>query len=218
MIYPPEEGKNFVTGERLERLRDQPDKASYRPFGLHGEIPFDPRGVTPPHDRYTIRDHLDQLAAQNAAVQFKYAWWREPAKAYALWMTLGVLAIGGIWPTLINLMIGAGLARQREAKFDYDLDRFKSEQATEDDKRKGMTQAELDHLRALEAELEAKLKASGAGHFAGNSSDAPEPVKHLSSGPIEPANIASQVEEEKDYKGEFYPVARPHGKQNDQSR
>lgn len=64
------------------------------------------------------------------------------------------MLIGGVWPSIVSLMVGAGLGFNKEDKGpDYDLDRFKGEEA----KKPGAPQptaADMQHLRDLESELE----------------------------------------------------------------
>jgi hypothetical protein len=203
VVYPPVEGKHFVVGQRWDALRDQPDHATANAFSFHASIPFTPPGQRqPPRPEYTVRDLLDEAVAQHEHLSYRYAWWRESAKAYALWVGLSLV------------MIGAGLGGKREAKIDYDLDRFKSEPSADTDKRKAMTAAELDQLKAVQAQLEANLKPSGLGHDVAGHDQPPSSVKQLNSGPVEPVLAPHRQDEEKDYTGEFYPVARPHGKKD----
>jgi hypothetical protein len=120
-----------------------------------------------------------------------------------------VLLIGGVWPSVISLMVGAGLGFQGEEKGpEYDLERFKAEAEAKKAAGHVATPQELAHLRELEEELEKKLAAQRAGLPMPEDEEAvPAGTKKLDGGPLE-AFVENKPAEEHDYKGEFYPVDR----------
>lgn len=204
----------------------------YQPYALQAEVPYvsgPPRsGAAPAVDtNRTVLTALTEMAAKNPAVKFRYAWWQETRWAYALWMVGSVVAIGGIWPTIVNLLIGAGLGPKPKEK-EYDLKRFErpAGAAAEDDALGGkpapkvMSDEERDQLAAQLDKLEKSVNpgslltdvpAPVQGQKQG-----PTPVRQLSGGPVEIQAPLSKEDEDKEYKGEFYPVAIPtHQKHGD---
>ena len=82
----------------------------------------------------------------------------------AIWGGGAVLLIGGVWPTLLSVMIGAGLGRPKsEKKDDYDLDRFSRSAPEEAAKPSARTVSADDQekLRKLRETLERNLAAAG---------------------------------------------------------
>jgi hypothetical protein len=97
------------------------------PVKIRTVTPFVPR-INPPANtdpNYTVIDYLAELEAKNPNVGFAANWWdAEPARSIT-WAAGGALIVGGIWPTIINLLIGAGYGHRSQKKEpDYDLSRF----------------------------------------------------------------------------------------------
>ena len=61
----------------------------------------------------TVTDYLD-LLGEYAAVEYQYAWSDVRWVAMLCWAAGGVVLIGGIWPTIINLLVFKRLSRLRE--------------------------------------------------------------------------------------------------------
>jgi hypothetical protein len=208
-VFPAHEGKNQVYG-RLIRPTTIADKGDAQPCVMPADIPYKAglwRGQ--PEDYPNVIAYLQSMKKENPTLTFRYAWWRETWAIYALWTCASVLLIGGVWPTVVSLMIGAGLGLTGEEKGpDYDLSRFKSEAAKQAAK-KGPTDADLQHLHELEDELEKKLAAQRAGMPIPEDQPAQTPaaVKKLDGGPLENAAPAKPGEEH-EYRGDFYPVDR----------
>src|SRR5207244_2481957 len=101
---------NFVV---CSLLTPEPNgKYKYKPVHFAAEIPFKVVNlVKPKSDIYSIRDYLAEVKERFPDVQYRYAWWTQPKAQFGLWMGGAVLLIGGVWPSLVNLMIGAGLGR-----------------------------------------------------------------------------------------------------------
>ena len=157
-----------------------------------------------------VIEFLKEIKKNNPQTpDFKYAWFRETWAVYSLWTSACVLLIGGVWPSVISLMVGAGLGFHKEEKGpDYDLSRFKSEAAKKAGAT-GPTAADMDQLHKLDDELERKLAGDGAGVAvgAGQGAAANGEARKLDGGPLEAATSAGPGEEH-EYKGEFYPVDR----------
>lgn len=224
-VYPPQnvvdptnakaKQVNYVSGLLLTMLPN--GKGQYKPVHLIAEVPFKAgNGAVPKSDSYSVLDFLNETKERAPDLHFKFAWWAQPKAQYALWMSGALLLIGGVWPTLINLMIGAGFARPKTPKEDYDLDRFSSapEKAAAAAK-PGMSNADNERLRNMQGQLEADLAASGmqmtgagsAGAAAGGSA---APVKQLSATASDPIVLTQAEQEAKEYGGDYYPVVKPH--------
>jgi prepilin-type N-terminal cleavage/methylation domain-containing protein/prepilin-type processing-associated H-X9-DG protein len=194
IVHPQHDGKNFVT-----LLYADPQ----HPWSLafYADAPFEASG----RRAADVRAWLDQAKAKDPKIPYSYAssettWFLIVSRALG-----GFIIVGCLWPVLLNLMIGAGLGRRKAGEIDYDLDRFTSEPA---DQKNAVTSADLAHLNDVEHELEENLKhPSDIPATSGVSTTAP--VRELNNAPLEPV-AAPAPEEDKDYRGEFYPVAHPH--------
>jgi prepilin-type N-terminal cleavage/methylation domain-containing protein/prepilin-type processing-associated H-X9-DG protein len=192
-VHPEQDGKQLVIGN----VRDW---YGWRGFALYAPVPFTTNdGVRADH----VRALLDR-----AGVEHAYAWWK------ASWVTItagsigGVIVIGGIWPIVLGLLIGAGFGRQKPVEETFDLSRFSGESEQKPAVSAEEAAAAATRLRELEQQLKINLT--------GSTSDAPtvsiEPVAaaptKLDAGPLQ-AVAPAAAEEDKDYRGEFYPVAHP---------
>ena len=221
-IYPPVEvkgqdgkvsSKSYATMLKLDVTGNTTGK--YNPYQLIADVPFKMAGSAPaPRADFTIRDYIDQLRKNHSEITYRYAWWNLPTAAAAIWGGGAVLLIGGIWPTLVSLMIGAGLGRKKDQESEYDLDRFKGgTEAAAKSASKAPTAEDHRKLRELQEKLEKNL-AAGAAAADQPSNAAPAQaaaVRKLEGGPLELATASKEPEEAHEYKGEYYPVARPAG-------
>src|SRR5262249_18763432 len=140
-------------------------KGIYKPFQLMADIPFKfVGGPPPPSKSFTIQDYLEQVRKSNAEATYRFAWWYLPWAIALIWGGGAVLLIGGVCPTALNLMIGAGLGRKKEKEPEYDLDRFKggAEPSTAPSGRVAPTAADHQHLKELEETLQRNIAASTA--------------------------------------------------------
>jgi len=208
-VMPPQEGKYKVVAEQVRNTKT-PGVIDLRPVAYMADSPYISgkwRGDSDSHPN--VLDYLKSAKQTNPEVSYKYAWYRETWAIFLLWTGASVLLIGGVWPSVVSLMVGAGLGFNKEDKGpDYDLDRFKGEEA----KKPGAPQptaADMQHLRDLESELEKKLAAQRAGLPIPEDEPAEQPagVQKLAGGPLEKM-VDDKPPEDHDYKGEFYPVDR----------
>jgi len=236
-VYPAEEGVYWVAAEELperggrrrggwdgwRRNRNQPNadqpapQAEYNPVMVRTTTPFVPRNnpQAPTNPNYTVVDYLTEMKSQHPGLDFSNRWWDKDPLRSTIWALAGVLVIGGIWPSIINLLIGAGLGHRTEKKeSEYDLSRFGKEEPAPVAKAEP-TAAELEKLRQLEAELERNLAASGlsaqnldapAAGTDVSSAPAEQPLRVLTSGPVESPATDDKPPEDKHYAGEFYPT------------
>jgi hypothetical protein len=204
------DGAFKVVAEQVRNTKT-PGVIDLRPVAFRADVPYKAgmwRGEGEEHPN--VLEFLKKTKEVTPEVKFRYAWYRETWAIFMLWTGASVLLIGGVWPSVVSLMVGAGLGLQREEKGpDYDLSRFKSE-ADPAGEHRDLTAAEIAHMRELEAELERKLEAQRLGmpipedEPVGATAAAPQ---KLDGGPLEAAAIDKPAEEH-EYRGEFYPVDR----------
>jgi len=209
-VMPLGDGAHKVVAEQV-RNTDTAGVVELRPVAFRAEMPYKAglwRGGGEEHP--DVLAYLKQTQSATPELSYRYAWYRETWAIFALWTGASVLLIGGVWPSAVSLMVGAGLGLQREETGpDYDLSRFKSEAEKSADKRE-LTPEQIAHLRELEAELERKLEAQRLGMPVPEDQPAPAEAtapRALDAGPLEAAAIQKE-QDEHDYKGEFYPVDR----------
>ena len=211
-VMPPMEGKYKVVAGQMRNSKT-PRLMDVRPVAYMADTPYKAGQWRGEGDEFkNVREYLATLKRDNPDldISYRYAWWRETWAIYVLWTGACLLLIGGVWPSVISLMVGAGLGFHKEEKGpEYDLDRFKSEPTAAAAANTGPTQAELDHLHQLEDELERRLEAERLGVPMPSDEQMTEAaeIRKLDAAPLEPA-AAPQAGEEHEFKGEFYPVDR----------
>jgi len=143
-------------------------------------------------------------------LSYKTAWWEAPKYTVAMYTVGGFIVIGVIWPTIASLLAGAGFGKQRP-KEEYDLDRFKSEPEPV------AAASPIGQGNDQLAELNAKLEADVAGMMLGKTEIEQEDeeeeaaIKQLQMQSMDAVETAAEKadREAREYKGEFYPVAKP---------
>ncbi len=215
---PPLAGKPYVKGIVLHRAQTfanldivsfwgmDPATGEYRQFRLVAPRPYRPLAARiVPAANYNVAEFLRDAAATNPAIAFQNAWWDAPAIAICLWALLGAVVIGGIWPTVLDLIYG----RNRTPREEYDLNRFGK--YAELKTNSAVTANDTQRLAELEAEMSRAL-ANSKDEPSTSVATATAPVKELEAAPLEDS-AAAISEEEKKYAGQFYPVEKhaPHG-------
>ena len=155
----------------------------------------------------TVLNYLDSLGSKG--VQYTYAWWRRPLWATALWTGAGVLVIGLIWPTLLNVLIFGTIFRPREAT-GIDLIRIKPTPPAATCTSNAETSAQVQSMvEALEAEVAAPAEPL---HASGIAAPPPASARALSAtaldapAPSAPVDAKSYGKDEDDY----YPTEVHH--------
>lgn len=167
-----------------------------------------------------VRAYFDELNRKygGAAVRYRYAWWETPAAIATIYPLAGLVLIGGVWPTVLGLMVGMGLGRKRSAEEKVDLSKYKGDaKAKALEGRREMNESERGQLAALEAELERRLDGFGTE---GAAAPAGEQVVVEKPKPgVAVLAAASAVEEKaaeekpvkaKTFGGDFYPTEIHH--------
>jgi hypothetical protein len=128
------------------------------------QLPKPVPGYVKPHQNSypSITDYLDELNRKygKGTVSYRYAWWEARWAVMTIYPLAGLLVIGGVWPTVLQLLYGAGLGGKSKKEEEYDLSRFKGRSAPAAPKRVGMTDADRAQLAAVEAALEKNLQPS----------------------------------------------------------
>jgi hypothetical protein len=171
-----------------------------------------------PASNRTVADLLDDAARLGVPVTYRTAWWEAPRYLYEFWIGGSFLVIGVIWPGLLRMMLQGGLGRSPEAK--YDLGRFKSEPEKPAAKPVGITEADLEQVKAMADNLEASLRAGATAAAPGAApvTTSAAPIKKLSGSAAEPSLPTMTEQGPKEYTGEFYPVELPKAKPEDSPR
>ncbi len=210
VIHPPDaDQRSWIVGRRFHPLSPDSRSTSDSPrrqeiFRFAAAFPYRRLGDAAREGRSaeTVQAYLDRIKAAHpeAAFTYQYAWWEQTRYGLLIWGMGGILVIGGLWPTLLRIMVGAGLAGpSREPR--YDLDRFTHEPEP--------AVAEPATVNAeLVAEKEQELLEALAAEP--SHSDEPAPCKPaapvLDNAPLAILPVAPEAI--KHYTGEFYPVAR----------
>lgn len=231
VIHPPEESfdgmVNVVTFKRL--AQDRRGRFGWLNMRLVAKIPYKPvfRMVGTVGPELTIDKYLTELAKQRPTVRFRYAWWLVPRNGMILGGVVGLVLIGGIWPSLLNLMLGAGLGpkpKPKPATGEKPLWKYKSAAPAVDSPTKPAVTAE-DQQRLLEVTeaYEHSLREEGLPlpQTAGpaDAASAQTQVRKLEAGPLQQAPKLPQPgeEDEIEVKGEYYPVLIHHPKKKPQT-
>lgn len=224
------EVRQIVVGKRL-RYNPRDQKEYLVPFYYYASVPYKPALPVPDAPALganaTVMDYLKEAQCANKLLQFRYAWELENNWFIALWCIGGVVVIGGIWPTVLNILLGAGLGRPPKSESEKEneayLKRFGkgSTKAKPVLAAKGPTNEDMQQLDAMNAAMEGELADAGifatAASAEASSSDSSvaAAVVPLNAGPtpVAPQGERREGETEEEFRkrfaaGDFYPVAR----------
>jgi len=235
VLHPPIDGQEWITGEALKYkngtfsanlqrgrrwwlLNIGPATKPTDPAAVEGTwVPFpllagDVTSNRPIYQKPStaaeyIADLQKAVPRAKDSLTLKTAWWETPKVTMGIYTLGGFVVIGLIWPTVADLLAGAGLGKQRP-KEEYDLNRFKSE--PEPEVKPAAVVAGASALDDLNAKLEAEVADMFMGKTGIEQEDEEEEaaIKQLRMDAVEtPTEKAER--EEREYKGEFYPVVKP---------
>lgn len=186
------------------------------PFRFSITVPYEASSVRTlamgrPRAGTTNRQYLDELNShvRDADIEYRYAWWEIPRFQFTVWMVGCGVVIGGLWPFVVDALIGLTLLppRQRNVSLRHVKSRKRLAHALGTGS-KAMTEADRAQLHAVEASLESSLGTAAPPGSAARADSAPAsaPLRRLDAGPIEPAPLPPQPEQPREYAGEFYPT------------
>jgi hypothetical protein len=241
VLHPPIDGQEWVTGEakkykngtfspaqqgggrRWWQFAMPTTKAVTEQAGEWVPFPLLAGDVTSNRPIYqkpvTAAEYLAELQKQvprlKDALVYKTAWWEAPKYTVSMYAAGGFVLIGVVWPTIQNLLTGAGFGKARP-KEEYDLDRFKSDPEPQA-KPAAVAASANDQLAELNAKLEAEVAGMMIGKTAIEQEDEEEEaaIKQLRMDAVETV-AEKEAREAQEYKGEFYPVAKPIVHKTDQ--
>lgn len=176
-------------------------------FSNTGHTPLLLREIQLVDASYSVFDYLQSARAQNPRLGFRYAWWAGKAARLSIWGMGGLILVGGVWPTLLGLLSGAGFGRARAASDNYDLSRFQGGPAPTATPKN--SSSDPQRAREVEQALDAAIQAVTA-----QLASAPPPI--MPKPAATPISLSSNDAEERpskstpapQFSGEFYPVAR----------
>lgn len=223
VVYPPVQGAYGrpvypVTFKELRFLGDKPVRVSR---GVNAEVPFIERSE---NANNTVIDFLRSIEARNPQMRWRYAIEREAKYAYAIGAGAGLILIGGVWPSLVRLLVGAGLGRvdkQEKPENPTRRSSMPSKAVAPDLAPKGPSAADERALRDYTSELESKVgpiasdpSSAGDGRPTTHVEPRDAVVKPLggtnaSSGESTQTPHIEEAKEDVKFEGEWYPVARP---------
>jgi hypothetical protein len=172
-------------------------------------------GIKEPDPPGSILDYLASVQAANGNT-FRYLWWKEPGVRTASCMAGSFAIFGLILPTLINIMaFGSVFQPKREKGVSLRHVKGSGRKKAEAPKPK-VTEQDLEQLRAIEADLEAKLAGNTVSDSPTPQPDAdrrPSAVKKLASDGATSQAVVIDKHDDKDYgrkTGDWYPTERLH--------
>jgi hypothetical protein len=212
-----DDSTDWVMADQLvvHKTRGAPASEGYVPVKIAFDRPYKPRLNRPANldANFTVVDYLKFVRAKNPEVRYSTRWWdREPVRS-PLFALIGMALLGGICPALMRR---AGFEAPRSKESEYDLSRFgKGGPEPAKPTRSEPSEADLAHLRELEAELESKLAArpesaptAAPGAVASPQQQSqPAPIRKLDADPLESRTSADAAKNvNKQFAGEFYPT------------
>jgi hypothetical protein len=195
-----------------------------------------PLGRNAPNPDFRISDWLDQQKQRIPSLTYRKAWWKvaqlPPAiatkdrdvKWWQVWthaiivsIAASIVLIGILWPMLIRVLVKLGLGLPEDDLPNLSDVRVQHAGAAA---KVGETDADRQKLADLNAELEEKV--AGMVMSEDKLDEAEEKraeaqvIRQLNNQPGE-TKTPEQIEQEaREFKGEFYPVARPVTKKDDE--
>ena len=205
---------NLVLYDRLVQRRD--GSRTWAKYQFIAENPFCAAGAGRDGAKHHAIPGLDEDAISGDELSLRVV--GNPAGQYAIWTSGSVIAIGILWPNVLNGLLGAGYGRKREPNAKESLFAYKSRGGAEPARpaKPRVTAADQQRLRDMTDQLERNLTGDAA-----HRGDAPlpaagadaQPVRKLDGGPVEPVPVqAKPTDEEIEVKGEYYPVLIHHKK------
>jgi hypothetical protein len=174
--------------------------------------------------KLTLREYLEKLKAHvdkidrgknPMAIRFgyQYAWIETPAGAFTVYGLGGLIVVGGIWPAILRVLVGAGFGRV--VSDGIDLSKYKPGAVATKAKPATDATGDLARIRALEESLERSLREGATPTVAAKVAAAPPAIKKLDGGPAEaPKDEVLNPAKPKGYgadQGDYYPT-EVHGK------
>lgn len=234
VVHPKDDkGRVWITFSRIRMTNERmdpndpnsPRKGLADHVGFDVAEPYKPVAIQPSATKtdLTVRDYLADVQKQfpDAHIKHRYAWEEVPRNTMLLCAAGGLVLIGGVWPSIVGLLTGGGIwGPKPRPKAERDMSMYGAgSTAAVAAGAAGMSAEDSAKLAEMEDAMLANLGGFGAGGRSRDSDSVDEdaPIKPLTGGPLEGGADPRQADEaDKEYKGDFYPVARPAGKKDDE--
>jgi len=200
-VFPASNGIYLVTG--LLSIDGENGPTTGRRY-LLAKTPFE----TSDGKFENVVAYLNKMEAGDWKIRHDYAWWKEARWKYLAFVAGMVLIVGGAWPTVLRMLIKAGYGPKGMDEESYDLSRFgRGETAKTTTGPAKVTREDRARLDEMNEALASGLGASttAASSVSGAAPGAAE-IQKLTGGRLE--QMAKEEEEEREYRGEFYPTAK----------
>jgi type II secretory pathway pseudopilin PulG len=139
---------------------------------------------------YTVEDYLRAVSTEHPQIAYHQAWSIEPKKLIMIWTLASVALIGGVWPTVVTILVGAPPAEVGTGELE-------PSQASPQVPAAAPT-------AAIDDEVERALAMNDGSAGAQEDIESSDSAREL-----QPAATAvSSTADRKDFKGVFYPVRR----------
>lgn len=148
---------------------------------------------------------LRRLSAQYPQAKFTYEWWREPGRLWTIWGAFSAILL--LWGVVVPTIMW--FAKGGYAEFKANAKAVEEAEAQTALATAGPSAADMDRLNNMIDNLESNVAASATPGGQRSTADSPDSpaIRKLEGKPLEVAQQEKE-EEKRDYKGEFYPVAR----------
>jgi hypothetical protein len=185
-------------------------KLPYRPVRLRPQTSSDPGS-------YTIEAYLADVAKMPNCgfVQARFGWWMIPKNAVMVGGAVGLVVIGGVWPTLLAVMTGAGLGPKKKPK-NESLWNYKSRTPQKQQAQNPtLTAADRERLEQMTDAYEKELAKAGMNmgpsaptELTESKTRAPQELRKLEQGTLkETAQTTGTGNDDTELKyKEYYPV------------
>jgi hypothetical protein len=227
VIYPGEADPNGQVYQRVTLEQLNLDKTTQSPVYVARE--FQASSTRDFNGSPSMEAWIDQIVKDRTGtwpganqIAYRAPLTANPALYFGLWGAGGLVAIGVVWPMVIQLLLGAGLAQKAAPKPKaFKLSEYKAKGDIDDGvirdakKHTGITSEDQRKLDEVMAELERKtadMRTSDRVDEDAPAAPTPPPrILTLNAGPAaQEANPQPAAEQEqKSFGGEWYPVARP---------
>jgi hypothetical protein len=202
VVHPPDaRGVYWITGTYRESAGR--DEVSTGAFRFRATTPYQPRLAVdiPNPQTFTVAQYLDQLARRipQAQISYREAWYEQPRLALTAWTAGTTLLIGGLWPLVLRRLTGPLPIPECPAP-------AMATSALRTPTAPGANPAADSDLLELVLNLEADCPPAVESCAAKNIATSPASLRTLSAAPLETAVASTQQEDEKDYRGEYYPT------------
>ncbi|HEY0010036.1 MAG TPA: hypothetical protein VGB55_15015 [Tepidisphaeraceae bacterium] len=183
-----------------------------------------------PNKDYRLSDYLAERKKDIPELSYTYNWWKisnvpagyadrelhfwqRPNYAWPIAIAAGVVLIGIIWPIIIRLLVKAGLGYPEEPKDAFDLSQVAVTSAGVEAP-KTVSAAESQKLADLNAQLEENVAGMMIQDEQADEAEERRQeeavIRKLEGKRLEAQASANANDgKDKDFKGEYYPVARP---------